>query len=132
MSQNTKKGQPYKGKKRPNWRSGGYKKKKSNEPAKYNCPICNEGVKELGNAIDYKGEGPAHFDCVLRSLNETEKLNPGEKIIYIGSGRFGVILNKKNDSGVPFTLTREIDFEDRDRELSWRDERKVEVSSTSE
>ncbi len=130
MSQNTKDKSTsrYKGKNRPSWRSGGYRKKKSSGEAKFTCPVCNEGVKEVGNAIDYKGEGPTHFDCVIRSLTEIEKLLPGEKIAYIGSGRFGVINNKKNDSGVPFTLLREIDIEDREKERPWRDERKIDVS----
>lgn len=130
MSQNTndKKSNRYKGKRRPSWRSGGYKKKKSSVEAKYICPVCNEGVKEVGNAIEFQGQGPTHFDCVLRSLNEQEKLKPGEKIVYVGSGRFGVINNKKNDSGVPFTLLREIEVEDREKVLTWRDERKIYVS----
>ncbi len=125
---NVRKGNFPKNKKRPNWRTGGYKKRKEEVEAKFICPICEEGVKELGNAMDFKGQGPAHFDCVLRYLNESEKLSPGEKIVYIGSGKFGVILNKKNDSGVPFTITREIEFEDREREVPWRDERKISVS----
>ncbi len=131
MSQNTndkKNNNRYKGKNRPSWRSGGYRKQKSASVALYTCPVCNEGVKEVGNAIDYQGQGPTHFDCVLRALNEKEDLKPGEKITYVGSGRFGVINNKKNDSGVPFTLLREIDVEDREKVLSWRDERKIYVS----
>jgi len=130
VSQNTndKKSNRYKGKHRPSWRSGGYRKKKSDTVALFTCPVCNEGVKEVGNAIDFKGEGPTHFDCVIRSLTETEDLKPGEKIAYVGSGRFGVINNKKNSSGVPFTLLREIEVEDREKVLTWRDERKVHVS----
>ena len=131
MSQNTsdkKNNNRYKGKNRPSWRSGGYRKQKSATVALYTCPVCNEGVKEVGNAIDYLGQGPTHFDCVLRALNEKETLKPDEKIIYVGSGRFGVINNKKNDSGVPFTLLREIDVEDREKVLTWRDERKIYVS----
>ncbi|MBN2618192.1 MAG: hypothetical protein JXR64_07775 [Spirochaetales bacterium] len=129
MSQNTsdKKNSRYKGKNRPSWRSGGYRKKKSSSVALYTCPVCNEGIKEVGNAIDYLG-GPSHFDCVIRSLTEKENLKPGEKITYIGSGRFGVINYKKNDSGVPFTLIREIDVEDKEKTLPWRDERKIDVS----
>lgn len=130
MSQNTndrKSNNRYKGKNRPSWRSGGYRKKKSSAVALYTCPVCEEGVKEVGNAIDYQG-GPAHFDCVLRSLTENENLKQGEKIAYIGSGRFGVIVNKKNDSGGPFTLLKEIDVEDRGKNLPWRDERKIHVS----
>lgn len=131
MSQNTsdkKNNNRYKGKNRPSWRSGGYRKQKSATVALYTCPICNEGVKEVGNAIDYQGQGPTHFDCVLRALNEKEDLKSDEKITYVGSGRFGIINNKKNDSGVSFTLLREIDVEDREKVLPWRDERKIYVS----
>lgn len=131
MSQNTKEqksGNRSNGKKRTPWRSGGNKGQKSSVSAKYKCPICNEGVKELGNAIDFKGQGPAHFDCVLRELTKGENLAPGEKIAYIGSGRFGVILSKKNDAGGPFTLIREIELEDSNKNYSWRDEKKIDVS----
>ncbi|OQY40726.1 MAG: hypothetical protein B6229_00940 [Spirochaetaceae bacterium 4572_7] len=131
MSQNTsekKSNNQNKGKRRPPWRNGGGKKKKTTTVAKFTCPVCNEGVKELGNAIDFEGKGPTHFDCVLRVLTQKEHLNPGEKIAYVGSGRFGVIINKKNDAGGPFTLVREIDVEDPNKSLNWRDEKKVYVS----
>lgn len=122
----------YKGKRKSSWRSGNNKKKRPQAVAKYTCPVCNEGVKEVGNAIDFQGKGPTHFDCVIRALTKQEKLNPGEKIAYVGSGRFGVINHKKNDSGVPFTLLREIEVEDRDKVLTWRDERKIFVSVEDE
>ena len=134
MSPNTnekKNNNRYKGKNRPSWRSGGYRKQKAPTVAKFTCTVCEEGIKEVGNAIDYQG-GPAHFDCVIRSLTEKETLNKGEKIAYIGSGRFGVIINKKNDAGGPFTIIREIDVEDREKVLPWRDERKIYVSVEEE
>lgn len=129
MRQNTKENNNSrnKGKKKNSWRSNN-KKKKSSVVAKFTCPVCEEGVKEVGNAIDFQGKGPTHFDCVIRALTKQEDLKPGEKIAYVGSGRFGVINNKKNDSGVPFTLLREIEVEDRDKILTWRDERKIYVS----
>ncbi len=127
-----KKSTRHKGKNRSSWRTGNYRKKKSSGEALFVCPVCEEGVKELGNAIDFQGQGPTHFDCVLRALNDSERLMPGEKIIYIGSGKFGVINNKKNDSGVPFTLLREITVEDREKTLQWRDSKKIYVSVEEE
>ncbi len=94
---------------------------------KFACPVCGEGLKSIATAVDL-GDGPAHFDCVLRELTKKEDLKQGEKIVYIGSGRFGVINNKKNESGVPFTLLKEIDVETRDLDLNWRNEKKIEIT----
>ena len=55
------------------------------------CPICNKSVKFLLTAISMGGDNnPAHFDCILKQISESEDLGPKEKISYIGNGNFAV------------------------------------------
>ena len=43
------------------------------------CEYCNQPIEELASAIANKDTGnPAHFDCVLSKINETEKLADNE------------------------------------------------------
>lgn len=125
LSQNSNKGNfKNKGKRRPAWRSGGNKKRTT---AQFTCPVCGEGVKELTSAIEYNGQGPTHFDCVLRDIGKQENIKENQKVVYLGSGNFGVIENKKNEAGVPFTLIKSIEVEDREKEFEWRLNRKIDI-----
>jgi hypothetical protein len=64
-------------------------------------------------------QGPAHFDCVLAELTRRETLEGQEKIAYIGSGLFGVIVEKENSR---FELHRKIPVEDTMNPPAWRKE----------
>jgi hypothetical protein len=87
------------------------------------CPYCNKVVLDISAAMSAKGsEAIAHFDCVLEEVSKNEKLEAGDKIAYIGQGRFGVI-NYPNVHDVKhFTIKKIIDWEDKDNRLSWRNE----------
>jgi len=63
---------------------------------------------------------PAHFDCVLKQLSETEDLNKGEKITYLGNGVFGVVKLKSGNKGLNFTIVKKIQFENKDKKAEWR------------
>lgn len=64
-------------------------------------------------------QGPAHFDCVLGELTKRETLVAPEKIAYIGSGLFGVIVEKENNR---FEIHRKIPVEDTVNPPAWRKE----------
>ena len=57
------------------------------------CPLCGKPVYDLSTAIAASREAadPAHFDCVLERVNASESISPGEKLVYLGSGSFGVV-----------------------------------------
>lgn len=82
------------------------------------CSICEKTIKDISAAItDKDTDKPAHFDCVLKKLSENEILEPQEKIIYLGSGKFGVvkIINNKK-----FEIIRNIQYEEAEIRIDWR------------
>lgn len=87
------------------------------------CEYCNQPIEELASAIANKDTGnPAHFDCVLSKINETEKLADNEKITYIGQGRFAVVYFENPHDLRHFTIKRVIEWEKREATYEWRTE----------
>jgi len=84
------------------------------------CAVCSQPISEMASAVAYgPDQGPAHFDCVLAELAKREALEPGEKISYLGSGLFGVIVEKENNR---FEIHRKILVEDPVNPPAWRRE----------
>ncbi len=87
------------------------------------CPICNQNVNDLPSAMVDKASGkPAHFECVIRRLEENEKIGENEKIAYIGQGRFGILYFENPRDQRKFTIKKIIEYEDKDKEIEWRTE----------
>lgn len=76
------------------------------------CAMCEKPIESITQAMGGPGkEEVSHFDCVIRSLSEHERLEPGQKVSYIGNGNFAVIqYANKNYSG-GFTVVRRISYE---------------------
>jgi hypothetical protein len=82
------------------------------------CPICNQSVKFLLTAISVGDDNsPAHFDCVIKRISETEELGPKEKITYIGNGNFAVVSGKL---GKDLIIKKKIEFEGKESKSEWR------------
>ena len=85
------------------------------------CPYCGEAIKDITGAIASKETGePAHFDCVLKLLEESEPHAENEKIIYIGHGNFAVVLFENPHKPRKFKISRLIEWEDKKAKLDWR------------
>jgi hypothetical protein len=85
------------------------------------CPLCGKPVYDLSTAVSAAKEtgDPAHFDCVLERVSAAESLGPQEKLVYLGSGSFGVVEFKdKNESA--FTVKRRIQWEKEGEKKDWR------------
>jgi hypothetical protein len=85
------------------------------------CPLCGKPVYDLSTALAASREAadPAHFDCVLERVAASESLAAGEKLVYLGSGSFGVVEFKdKADSA--FTVKRRIQWEKEGDKKDWR------------
>ncbi|WP_407400661.1 hypothetical protein [Treponema sp.] len=94
--------------------------KDSNKPV---CPVCGEVIKELSSAInDSKSGSPLHFDCAIAQIQKDTKLENGEKIAYIGQGRFGVIYYANVHDTKHFQIRKIIDWEEKDKKPEWRDQ----------
>jgi hypothetical protein len=85
------------------------------------CPICSKPVYDLSTALSASRESgePAHFDCVLERVIASETLVSGEKLVYLGSGSFGVVeFQDKNESA--FAVKRRIQWEKEGEKKDWR------------
>ena len=87
------------------------------------CPMCEQPVSELSTSLADKKTGePVHFDCVLKLLQSQEKLLPDQKIIYIGQGRFAVVVFPHPHDMRNFEILRVIEWDDSDKKFAWRNE----------
>jgi hypothetical protein len=85
------------------------------------CPLCGKPVYDLSTALSSSQESgePAHFDCVLDRVTAAETLEPGEKIVYLGSGGFAVVTFKDRSESA-FTVKRRIQWEKEGEKKDWR------------
>jgi hypothetical protein len=105
-------------------------------PPKYNteplpvpdCPYCGKPIKDIQSALSDKSSGtPVHFDCVIAKLSETETLEQGDTISYIGGGRFGVVhfngpggSGGHESTGKNFTIKKIFEWESTEHRADWR------------
>ena len=84
------------------------------------CALCGEVIKETASSLALPETGePAHFDCVMKKLEESETLEEGDTIAYLGGGNFGIIRkNSQNSAG--FEIKKKIDFENKEKIGDWR------------
>jgi hypothetical protein len=85
------------------------------------CPLCGKPVYDLSTALSASRESgePAHFDCVLERLAAAESLGPQEKLVYLGSGAFGVV-EFSDKSETSFSVKRRIQWEKEGEKRDWR------------
>ncbi len=89
------------------------------------CCLCHKEIFEMTTAVDMVDyNAPAHFECVIDRLNNTENLKDGEKIIYLGNRKFGVVKYNKNNG---FNIIREVFYEDANGFKDWRNSFSVEM-----
>ncbi len=94
--------------------------KTSNQPV---CPVCSKIISDLSSALMQRGGGsPIHFECAMEQVASEEKLGEGEKIAYIGQGRFGVLSYPNIRDVRHFSIKKIIDWEDRNTRGEWRNE----------
>lgn len=87
------------------------------------CPKCGKPIEDVSSAINDKNSGvPVHFDCIISDISSKENLGEGEKIAYIGQGRFGVLYFENPRDQRKFTIKKIIEVEDRDTKPEWRNE----------
>lgn len=87
------------------------------------CAVCGQLITDIASSIADKNTGnPVHFECVLKKLEETEKIGENEKIAYIGQGRFGVLYYENIRDQKKFTIKKIIEVEDREKQSLWRTE----------
>jgi hypothetical protein len=87
-----------------------------------NCSCCGKPVRDIATAVDDKIVGaPAHFDCIISRLAETEHIEKGDSIAYIGGGRFGVVRFGGSRDKPAFKILKIFEWENKDNRSEWRE-----------
>jgi len=85
------------------------------------CRWCGKPITDITSAISDKETGlPVHFDCVLKSISESEKLEANDTICYIGGGRFGIVHYNNPPDIKDFTIKKILEWEIKDQVSEWR------------
>ena len=82
------------------------------------CQYCGTEIDGIASSLSTPEGGFAHFDCVLERLRESEHLQEGESLSYIGSGSFGVIGHDEENKPI---ILRRIAFESPERFRGMKD-----------
>ena len=81
------------------------------------CPVCKQPVRDLASALTHQQSGqPAHFDCIMRELRDSNELAPQEKICYLGGGSFGILEFRQGK----FTIRKRIQYEEKEKVQEWK------------
>lgn len=87
------------------------------------CAKCGEPITDLASAMSDRTSGePIHFDCVMSELVRGENLRDGERVAYIGNGKFAVIKFESAHDYRHFKIIKTIEWESHDKPIAWRDE----------
>lgn len=90
---------------------------------KFVCAQCGQEITDIAGALSKKGSDSIfHFDCVLKNIEASESPKEGEKVIYIGQGRFAVAYFENPSDLKKFEIRKIIEWEDRDKRSTWRNE----------
>ncbi len=85
------------------------------------CPRCGRPIEDLAAAINDRETGePTHFDCVIERIAEGESLGEGDKVIYIGGGRFGVVHFENPNDLKRFQIRKTVQWEEKEKRSPWR------------
>ncbi|WP_258021844.1 hypothetical protein, partial [Brachyspira hampsonii] len=92
------------------------KKRMKEEVERPICPICNEPIYIIEEAIRHNASGElAHFECILNEIkdNNIADMEEEDKIVYLGSGTFGIIQERQNGKNTRFFVRKRINYENR-------------------
>ena len=78
---------------------------------KEKCFICDKSIEDMPSAIiDQKDSKYYHFNCVISKLYRENVIEQKQRLVYLGSGAFGIIENPKNDNSSRFVIKKKIQF----------------------
>ncbi len=85
------------------------------------CPVCGKPVRDLAAALTHRvSRQPAHFDCVVRELRESNEVAPQEKICYLGGGSFGILEFRPSAGSPRFVIKKRIQYEEKETPQEWK------------
>jgi hypothetical protein len=85
------------------------------------CPVCGKQVRELASAVTHRvARQPAHFDCVMREIRDSNEVAPQEKVCYLGGGSFGIIELRPPGGPTRFVIRKRIQYEEKETPQDWK------------
>ncbi len=85
------------------------------------CPICGKQVRDLPSALTHRvTRQPAHFDCIVQELRDTNEIAPQEKICYLGGGSFGILEFRASGGPGHFVIKKRIQYEEKEAQQEWK------------
>jgi hypothetical protein len=85
------------------------------------CPICGKPIRDIASAMADRLTGtPVHFDCIISRISESERMEEGDSVIYIGGGRFGIVHFHNRQDTRDFKIKKIIEWEDKGNRAEWR------------
>ncbi len=85
------------------------------------CPICSKPVRDLASALTHRvSRQPAHFDCIVQELRDTNEIAPQEKICYLGGGSFGILEFRSSGGPGHFVIKKRIQYEEKESPQDWK------------
>jgi hypothetical protein len=85
------------------------------------CPICGKTVRDLASALTHRiSRQPAHFDCIMQELRDTNEISPQEKICYLGGGCFGILEFRPSGGPGHFVIKKRIQYEEKEYQQDWK------------
>jgi len=77
---------------------------------KSKCTFCEKLIDDMSSAIfDKEKNQYFHFNCVMNKLGDENSIQVKERVVYLGSGAFGIIENQDNNSS-KFLIKKKIQF----------------------
>ena len=78
-------------------------------------------MRELASALTHRvARQPAHFDCVMRELRDSNEVAPQEKICYLGAGTFGILEFRPPGGPTRFVIRKRIQYEEKETPQDWK------------
>ena len=85
------------------------------------CPLCGKPVRDIVSALTHRiSRQPAHFDCIVQELRETNEIAPQEKICYLGGGSFGILEFRSSGGAGHFVINKRIQYEEKEIQQDWK------------
>jgi hypothetical protein len=85
------------------------------------CPVCGKPVRDLASALTHRlARTPAHFDCIMRELRDSNECTAQERICYLGGGAFGILEFRSGSGQSRFVIKKRIQYEEKELPQDWK------------
>ena len=85
------------------------------------CPLCAKPVRDLASALTHKiTRQPAHFECIMREIRDSNELTPQERVCYLGGGSFGILEFSPPGGPTKFVIRKRIQYEEKEFPQEWK------------